>query len=358
MKNDENEQLLNNVSDLGCEEQDVALETELSSESEELQSLISLQDIICNVPRITIPTATIQSIAEIQKSFCTPVAERMRETLAGISRVYIDVNRSAMVSMISSILQNSQLQDSLKRITENYNSVVSQILQSSALQWFKSFDFTPISEALRKIADIDFDKLKEVYLQEMYDAHWFPYASWNADFDLSMEIIGIIAETRKSKNRIKKIDKAVITYYTKDRIEETKKQWRSLGLPEHQMRILHQAVQAYHRREYALTVIVLSTQWEGIIYNKTHDFGRKNTKRTKQHLTELVDKNDYFDIFNSYFEDFIMYDCCSTKDVIDDVPGRHSAAHNFYDKYPTRKAALNAILFTDFLLNLKPLDEK
>ena len=48
---------------------------------------------------------------------------------------------------------------------------------------------------------------------------------------------------------------------TKPAIEEMKKEWRRLDLPEHLMRILHQAVQAYHRKEYAITVIVLSTQY-------------------------------------------------------------------------------------------------
>ena len=40
-----------------------------------------------------------------------------------------------------------------------------------------------------------------------------------------------------------------------------------------------------------------------------------------------------------------------------DVPGRHSFAHAWYTKYPTRKSALNAILFTDFLLSLKAKEQ-
>ena len=41
----------------------------------------------------------------------------------------------------------------------------------------------------------------------------------------------------------------------------------------------------------------------------------------------------------------------------EDVPGRHGIAHCWYNKYPTKKAALNAILFTDFLLNLQAREE-
>lgn len=317
----------------------------------------SLKETITNIPKITLPTMVLQNIAEMQSAFYVPALERMRESLANVSKMYIDLNRSVLNTGISRWFQNTELQETLNRILQNYRSTISEAFKSSAFQWFKSFDFSPIAEAVKRLADIDFEKIKLVYLQEMYDAHWFPYASWNADFQLSAEIFGIIDETRKSKNRVKRIDKAVFKYYSKEKIESIKKSWRSFELPEYQMRILHQAVQAYHRREYALTVIVLTTQWEGIIYNKANDSGRKLTKKTKQHMAELVSENDYFEIFNSYFEDFIMYDCNSTADVISDVPGRHSAAHSFYDKYPTRKAALNAILFTDFLLNLEPIKE-
>lgn len=40
-----------------------------------------------------------------------------------------------------------------------------------------------------------------------------------------------------------------------------------------------------------------------------------------------------------------------------DVPGRHGIAHCWYDTYPNRKMALNAIIFTDFLLELKPIEK-
>ena len=48
-----------------------------------------------------------------------------------------------------------------------------------------------------------------------------------------------------------------------------------------------------------------------------------------------------------------MYSCYSVEEVIDDVPGRNSSAHSWYSEYPSKKAALNAILFTDFLLRLE-----
>ncbi len=37
------------------------------------------------------------------------------------------------------------------------------------------------------------------------------------------------------------------------------------------------------------------------------------------------------------------------------VKDRHGVAHGWYSHYPNKKAALNAILFTGFILNLEPL---
>ena len=54
-------------------------------------------------------------------------------------------------------------------------------------------------------------------------------------------------------------------------------------------------------------------------------------------------------------ETFIYYNCSSPEEVKQDVPGRHAIAHGWYRTYPTRKTALNAILFTDFLIDLKPI---
>jgi len=120
---------------------------------------------------------------------------------------------------------------------------------------------------------------------------------------------------------------------------------------------MQQGVQAYHRKEYAVTVTMLSTLWEEIIYDKLNDAHRKNGKRTKKNFEKLVDANDYNKLITSFFEDFIMYDCGSVEDVKNDVPGRNSTAHGWYSKYPSRKAALNAILFTDFLLRMEPVEQ-
>ena len=119
------------------------------------------------------------------------------------------------------------------------------------------------------------------------------------------------------------------------------------------LRILNQAVQAYHRKEYVLTISALATLWEGIIARKSgfaDDY--RVSGKMRNAIQALIAENGYEEIVGSFCKDFIFYDCYTKDDVKPDVPGRHSICHAWYDKYPNRKTALNAILFTDLLLKL------
>lgn len=295
----------------------------------------------------------------IQNALYSPAMQQMIQGLAAVPKLYYDFNNSPMVVGLRSLIESDAFRTSVLAAQRIYDSMAA-IYESPVFRWIQTFDFNPLFESLQSLSipELDPEKIKQVYLHEMYDAHWFPGTIWSADLKLTLDVVDVIGSTRKSKNRVRQIDRAVYGYYTKSVIESMKKGWRKLDLPEHLMRILHQAVQAYHRKEYAITVIVLSTQWEGIIYSKAHDSGRKDTKKTKRYLAALAEQNNYLEIFKSYYDEFIMYNCNSPAETIVDVPGRNSAAHSFYETYPTRKAALNAILFTDFLLSLEPLEEE
>ena len=95
------------------------------------------------------------------------------------------------------------------------------------------------------------------------------------------------------------------------------------------------------------------TFWEGMIATK---LGKEDNYRvsnqTRDNIAALNEENDVGDIVTQFCKECIFYDCGSPEQVIDDVPGRHAIAHAWYAKYPSRKTALNAILFTDFLFEL------
>lgn len=228
-------------------------------------------------------------------------------------------------------------------------------------QWLQTVDFSPLTSILENIPaegpDYDYKKVKALFLKAMFDTNWFPYAGWIVNLRIVSEMLKILNTSRASKNRIKKVDKLIFSYYDKEKINNFKRRWRQMNLPSYMVRILVQTVQAYHRREYALTVSALSTLWEGIIQEKGNDNSYRISKKTRENLTKLIEENKFDKIFSSFCEECIFYDCRKVEEVKPDVPGRHGIAHCWYNTYPNKKMALNAILFTDFLLRLKPLEK-
>ena len=229
-----------------------------------------------------------------------------------------------------------------------------EAISSTIGNWLRTIDFSPLINLFENIKDYgfehDYDKLDEVYLNAMFDARWFPYAAWGADYKIVDEIFNVLDTSRKSNNRTKRIDKIIFSYFNKDELMSIKREWRQLNLPSYMIRILIQAVQAYNRKEYALTVSVLSTLWEGIIQEKVNDTEYRVSRRTRENLTNLIKENEFDDIFSSFCEEFIFYNCVKPEEVKDDVPGRHGIAHCWYNTYPNRKVALNAIIIFRFFI--------
>ena len=251
--------------------------------------------------------------------------------------------------------------DSISSIVSSYQFAPAQEMLRPIQLVLQTIDFSPLYRFLEPLKYFDLVKnrkrLNKIITEEAYNARWFPHALCINDNGKIAQFWRILCSTRKSKNRIKKIDSLVFAFYTKSKIEDMKKKWRKKNIPKHIMRMMHQAVQAYHRKEYAVTTAVMSTLWEGIIYEKANDTRGKKGELTKENLEKLVLQEDYDKIYASFFKEYIMYDCRSVEQVKEDVPGRHSSAHGLHKKYPSKKAGLNAILFTDFLLELEPISQ-
>lgn len=302
-----------------------------------------------------------QSIAPIiqQTNFTQSIVNAMRVNLPDFSQFY----RESAANLIAA--QNTQIASlavsMISQTTLAMQNAIQDAIRIPVMNWFQDINISPIYNYLQEFNNIvpkNFDRrlFTDTYLADMYEAKWFPYAGWNAHLTLVKQILQILDTTRKSKNRVKKIDKVVFAYYDDKSVEIMKKEWRTKDLPEHIMRMLHQSVQAYHRKEYALTITMMATLWEGVIYSKAN-LPHGTQKQTKDSMEKLIEHNEYSEIFKSYFDEFIMYQCYKPEEVKEDVPGRNGVAHGWYTKYPSKKTALNAILFTDFLLALEPLQE-
>ena len=351
-----------------------------------------------NLPIIDISTSAIEPVKSISENSAVMAAQENAsvlneiykncgdvEMLDGMETVIETMQNSNVVHAlgeisIKSVFSDYQFESPALRIFEKWsenieinlatgltalitNPVMQEIqsITSGLGQWLQTVDFSPLINILENIQNIGFDfdykEVNEVFLKAMFDARWFPYAGWIADFRIVGAMLEILNTSRVSQNRVNRIDRLIFSYYDKEEINNFKRRWRQKSLPSYMTRILVQSVQAYHRREYALTVSALSTLWEGIIQQKMNDNSYRISRKTRENLSKLIEENEFDKIFSSFCDEFIFYNCIKPEDVKSDVPGRHGIAHCWYDTYPNRKMALNAIIFTDFLLELKPIEK-
>lgn len=61
-----------------------------------------------------------------------------------------------------------------------------QSITSGFGKWLQTVDFSPLVSILENIQnigfDFDYEEVNEIFLKAMFDARWFPYAGWIADF--------------------------------------------------------------------------------------------------------------------------------------------------------------------------------
>ena len=285
-------------------------------------------------------------------SFSSPI---LNQISTGVTKIV-----QAFSSELAQTLANS-----VQNISVNLGTAMIDALQSPAMKWLQSLDLSPIYRTVETLNEIfKFrEEFKAAYLLAMYECKWFPYAGWLDDTALTSAVAEVMETSRgASKRREKRIDKLILAYYTPQRVNAIKRSWRQLGIESHVKRILCQAIDAHLRGEYALTISSLASMWEGMIYIKANNVPmderhRQKMSITKKELAVLTEANDYEQIFSDYFDNFIVSQCNGVDDVIDGVPNRHGVSHSWYRKYPSKKASLNAVMLTDFILNLEPIGE-
>lgn len=309
----------------------------------------------------TLPQIEIPQIA-------VPMAQRMPDVdslkrLAGeVSNFQFKMNpdMEASISAIKTFCSNmASITEAASKASIALTSALTNYIQSPFVKWLAEYDFSPILRAFESIAATGglSDRIKEfkgAYLQAMYDCQWFPYAGLYANVGLLKEINQILVTSRgKSKRRTARMDKAILTYYNTEKILEIKKRWKNSNLESHIKKILGQAIEAHIRGEYVLTVSCLATMWEGLLKQKMPIKKRKK-EELENDIKGLVVDNGYEKILGDYYNNLIISTCYGVEDVKEGVPNRNGIAHSWYKKYPNKKASLNAILLTDFIINLNP----
>lgn len=292
----------------------------------------------------------------------TAMAEAVRQAQISAMEVSASFTVNYLPGMAAAIetLNNSAIKaasESIKITADYLSSLQLTAIQSPFIKWLDTFDFSLWRRVLEGVYKTERKKkdLHHAYLQLMYDCEWFPYVAFTANLTLFGKINEIVKSSRgKSKRRKARIDKTILESYTPKRIKAIKMAWRDSDLEPHIKKMLGQALEAHLRGEYALTITCLATMWEGLIRYKANVTGRRQSKKTKEDFAKLTQENDYETIFSDYYENFIVSQINTDDDVIEGVPNRNGVSHSKYKKYPNKKASLNAILLTDFIIGLTP----
>lgn len=339
---------------------------------EQMQKMINATQV--NIPNISLPNFGIENYSFLQENPAVNIINERENELKELtstlisnytfSNQFLDKINGLISAMLQAVNESAKrlLSDSVRNIIDNMSSLLLDAVSSPALEWIRSIDFSPMITVLKNL-NFDSDVLKryrelnQVYLVTMYECKWFPYAGWTTDISLMTEVLDIIDTSRgKSKRREQRVDKVILKYYTQQEIKNIKRSLQNSDLESHIKKILGQAVEAHLRGEYALTIACLATMWEGLIHHKLHINGRYNQKKTKENFAVLIRENDFEPIFSEFYEKLIVSQCDTPEQVIDGVPNRNGISHSKYKKYPNKKASLNAILLTDFIIALTPKD--
>lgn len=313
--------------------------------------------------KAAMPGAAVLSALERNESLKKALENPLEKSLV---RVY----ENPTVRKSLDIFNNPRINEAIK--TCMHEDIVNAIKQFST----REYAIDPFSGFISKIARSSFCdffvpsisltnsplRVTETHVQMMKECKWFPCIGWNEDFLLAVDILFAFRtekrDTASGRARIiKNVDKIVFDYFKKSRLEAIRKSWRECGLPKHIIKVLNQCVRAYYKSEYILCICTIMTLWEGLICQKCGLSGWHRWPKVQKGLSTLISHHDLSAAIQSYCEDYIFYDCKGEDGYKIDVPGRHTYTHSWYTKYPSQKAALNAILFTDFLLHLSPISD-
>ena len=269
-----------------------------------------------------------------------PIFQVISETTTQI----IECTRQINFSFLNS------LREEIQRTTNIVAECITSPLVSALQELLSCIAKSDFSKELASYK-VKFERITSTLLQTLYDSNWFPLAGWHNDIDLFEKLADIIVTNKGTKKRKKeRIDSLLCGYFTKKKIKEITLEWNNLDFPDYMKKMLKQSINAYMRGERVLTLAFLTTLWEGM-------FKEKCGQHTKEKTAEIIAKNGYDKLLDDFYQKMILATCYCKEDLREGIPSRHGTLHSWYTEYPSKKTVVNAILFTDFLMKLKPITQ-
>ena len=195
------------------------------------------------LPNFEITNPAIDVMKQMQ--FVSPLADQFvcYQMNPGITAALDAMSHSAFEAISASV----------QSATAGLSEALINAVQSPFIEWINTFEYSPLQRMLESLqVSLEpfekYNELNKAYLQAMYDCDWFPYAGWIADMSLFQEVNQILATSKgKSKRRMARIDKAILSYYTSKEVKGIKLSWRKFCLEPHIKKMLSHAINAHLR---------------------------------------------------------------------------------------------------------------
>lgn len=264
------------------------------------------------------------------------------------------------------IVNNDELITSFKGVSKRYIKMAKGLekIKIPDLNFHEIFSnlhlFSELAESIRIIYERTsyvIPNLSEsivVYaIKLLYESNWCPWILHYNPFSSLIEINKIVSNNRLGdKGKIKRIDAVIFSIMTGRTFNSIRKKWNQSNIDKTLKKLALEALRGYHNKNYGSTSIMLSALWEGIIKNII-GIDKKVTMRELKDLLKRFDCNGIKAFKTNQYYEIRLLETCDEKDKRDrDTPNRHGNQHGIFNGYPSKKSALNAILFTDYLISL------
>lgn len=150
------------------------------------------------------------------------------------------------------------------------------------LDFIGKLDYSYLKKAIHyiscrytKLEDNFEEEIVKMYAKSLYEAKWFPAIGTRKDLDIALNLIEEKQILKSDSISEDSIDSVILYYYSDMKIEQLKKQWKKTNQPKFRKQIFNNCLDAFLRKEYALTFCTLIPMWEGILNEK------KNGKYTR-----------------------------------------------------------------------------
>lgn len=242
---------------------------------------------------------------------------------------------------ISLLNISAELLNAISEVVERQRQKLAEVAEKSN-KWLKYHGYNSFTDANSNL------------ILKLAEANWCPYIGEITDSSVVFDIFKMIAECGNDADNFKEnIDKLLLDYYDDKEITEIKNSWEKCSYDDVYKQLLAEAIDNFICKKYASTCVLLTSLYGRLIFIKTGlVFDREYGDKVKVGFKKLLPQNNDKEKFFNYLDKEVLYQCNKLEDIRDESPGRNELMHGWYNNYPSRKKALNAIIMTDFILSL------